>query len=80
LLDTAGDDAETTNMTRWYSTEEIGVILGVTSETVRRLIRARRLAATVFLGGERPTFRISQEALDEYRRRFTRDSLRDDWE
>ena len=67
-------------MTRWYSTQEVAAILGVTSETVRRLIRARRLAAVVILGGERPTFRISEQALEEFRRKFTRDSLRDERE
>jgi ribosomal protein L19E len=52
----------------------------MSSETVRRHIRERRLAAVVFTAGERPVFRISQEALDAFRRTYTRDTMRDDWE
>ena len=67
-------------MTRWYSTQEIAARLGVTSETVRTLIRERRLAARVILGGSRRTFRISSEALADFQRSYVRDSIRDDWE
>ncbi len=65
---------------RWYTTAEVGAELGVTDTTVRQLIRARRLEARVLLGGSRPVFRISEEALERYRKRYVRNTLRDDWE
>jgi excisionase family DNA binding protein len=65
---------------RWYTTQEVADLLGLTSESVRRLIYARRLAAVVYTGGARPTIRISDEALASYRRTYARDSMRDDWE
>jgi excisionase family DNA binding protein len=67
-------------MTRWYTTQQVAAILGVTGETVRRHIRERRLAAVVFTSGERATFRISDEAIAAFRKAYTRDSMRDDWE
>jgi excisionase family DNA binding protein len=67
-------------MARWYTTQEAAASLGLTSETVRRHIRERRLAAIVFTSGERPVFRISEEALAAFRRTYTRDSIKDDWE
>ncbi len=67
-------------MARWYTTQEVAAILGMSGETVRRHIRERRLAAIVFTSGERPVFRISEEALSAFRKTYTRDSIKDDWE
>lgn len=65
---------------RWMHTTEIADELGVSPETVRRLIRARRLRATVLLVGGRPTFRVRRSDFERFRRTFTRDSTVDDWE
>lgn len=65
---------------RWYTTKEVADLLGITSESVRRLIYDRRLAATVITGGSRPTFRISAEALAAFRRTYVRDTMHEDWE
>ncbi len=67
-------------MKRWYSTQEVAAELGVSAETVRKFIHERRLAARVILGGKRPMFRVSADALADFRRRWVRDSVRDDWE
>jgi excisionase family DNA binding protein len=65
---------------RWMHTTEVADELGVSPETVRRLIRSRRLRATVLVVGGRPTFRILYSDFERFRRTFTRDSTEDDWE
>jgi excisionase family DNA binding protein len=67
-------------MTRWYSTQEVAELLGVSSETVRRFIAKKLLGATVISAGERPTYRISEAALADFRRRHVHDSLADEQE
>ena len=59
---------------------EIADLLGVSSETVRRHIRERRLRATVLTTGHRVTYRIRPADYEAFRRDFVRDSFRDDWE
>ena len=65
---------------RWMRTTEVAEELGVDPETVRRLIRARRLRATVLLASGRPTFRILRSDFERFRAAYTRDSVVDDWE
>jgi excisionase family DNA binding protein len=65
---------------RWMHTTEVADELGVSPETIRRLIRARRLRATVLVVGGRRTFRILYSDFERFRRTFTRDSIVDDWE
>jgi excisionase family DNA binding protein len=65
---------------RWMHTTEIAAELGVSPETVRRLIRSRKLRATVLVVGGRPTFRILHSDYERFRRTFAKDSTIDDWE
>ena len=65
---------------RWLRTTDVAEELGVTDETVRRLIHARLLRATVIAAGTRRIFRIRASDLAAFRRAHTRDSIADDWE
>jgi excisionase family DNA binding protein len=64
-------------MKPWYSTEEVAAELGVSSETVRRYIRANLLGATLISAGRRPTYRISDAALTEFRKKHVLDKRAD---
>lgn len=64
----------------WLHTTDVADELGLSAETIRLLIRRQRLPATVLLLGGRPVFRIRRSHLEAFKRAYTRDSLRDDWE
>jgi excisionase family DNA binding protein len=64
----------------WLRTTDVAEELGITDETVRRLIHARLLRATVIVTGERRIFRVRRSDLEAFRRAHTRDSVSDDWE
>ena len=59
---------------------EIAELVGMSSETVRRYIRERRLRASVLTTGQRVTYRIRLADYEAFRDEFVRDSFRDDWE
>jgi excisionase family DNA binding protein len=63
----------------WLSTEQIARELGVTARWVRRQIEVQRLRARVFLTGGRHTYRIRRTHLDEFLRRYSRDTLDPFW-
>ena len=48
------------------TTTEVASVLNCDSETVRELIRCEALKAVNIATGERPTWRITQEALNEF--------------
>jgi excisionase family DNA binding protein len=82
-LDTArgGPDArgmETRD--RWMHTTEVADELGLSAETVRRLIRERRLRASAIVVGGRKTYRIRRSDLERFRQVYVRDTTLDDWE
>ena len=58
---------------RWLSTQEVAERLGMSSEWVRRQILAGRMRAVVYQTSGRSIYRVSESALDEFTRRFTRD-------
>lgn len=65
---------------RWMHTSEVAEELGVSVDTVRRLIGARRLRARVLLISGRPTFRVRRSDFEAFFSAHVRDSIRDDWE
>ena len=67
-------------MNRWLTTDEVGRRLGVTSQTVRRLIHERKLRARVLTSQSRPIYRVSERALGEFQARYHLDTFEDDWE
>ncbi len=64
----------------YLTTREVADALGVTTERVRQLIRARQLRASVRRTGTRSLFRIRRSDLDDYLAGHVLDSFRDDWE
>jgi len=65
---------------RWLHTTEVAAELGVSPETVRRLIRIRVLRASVLLVNGRRTFRVLRSELERFKAAHVRDSVTDDWE
>lgn len=64
----------------WLTTTDIANDLGVSAETVRRMIRAKKIAAIALVGSRRTTYRISRRSFEAYRGRFVKDTSVDDWE
>lgn len=64
----------------WMTTAEVAAELGRSTETIRRYVRERRLRADVIVINGRATIRISRDDFDEFRRRYVRDTIDDDWE
>lgn len=64
----------------WLSTEDVARELGVTARWARRQIEARRLRARVFLTGQRRTYRIRRADLNDFLRRYSRDTTDPYWE
>jgi excisionase family DNA binding protein len=58
----------------WYTTAEVGELLGFTDRWVRRQIELGRLKAYAFDAGNRRTLRIRRQDLDEFRRKFIHDA------
>lgn len=58
----------------WYSTQEVGQVLGMTSQWVRRQIDAGRLNARYYDGPGRRTYRIHRADLRDFMRRYGRES------
>lgn len=56
---------------QWIGTEEAARRLGMSSEWIRRQIRAGRLPARAWLVGKRPTYRLRLSDLDDFERRFS---------
>lgn len=65
---------------RWMRTTEVADELGVSPETVRRLIRAGRLRAIALRTSGRVTFRIRRSDFEHFRRAYVIDTTTDDWE
>jgi hypothetical protein len=53
------------------STDEVGRILGFSSEYVRRQCVSGRMPCTVYRTGSRSIYRITAEGLAEFRRRYS---------
>jgi len=66
--------------TRWLSTQEVGLRLGMSGEWVRRQIVARRLTAAVYATGRRRTYRIAEADLEAFLRRHRARTDDPDWE
>jgi excisionase family DNA binding protein len=64
----------------WMHTTEVADELGLSGETVRRLIRERRLRASAIGVGDRTTYRIRRSDLEHFRQAYVRDTTVDDWE
>lgn len=64
----------------WLTTAEVADDLGLSPDTVRRLIRERRLRATAITVGRRVTLRIRRSDLDAFRAVYVKDTVSDDWE
>lgn len=64
----------------WLRTTEVAERLGVSAETVRRMIRSQSLRATALVRGQRVTFRIRQSDFDRFRATYVKDTATDDWE
>lgn len=64
----------------WLTTSEVAEELGVSPDTVRRLIRDRRLRASAIRAGRRITLRVRRTDLDAFRVAYVKDTVRDDWE
>lgn len=58
----------------WYSTGEVGEILGFTPRWVRRQIDLGRLRAVAFDAGSRRTLRVNRRDLYDFRRRYLHDA------
>jgi excisionase family DNA binding protein len=56
---------------RYLGTEEVSQQLGMSPEWVRRQVQAGRLGARVFTIGGRPTYRITQAAIDAFLARYS---------
>lgn len=65
---------------RWLTTTAVADELGLSPESVRRLIRMRRLRASVLQVNDRRTFRILRSELERFKAVHLKDSLTDDWE
>ena len=65
----------------WLTTSEVAGELGLSTDTVRRLIRERRLRATaITVGRSRTTLRVRRTDLDAFRLAYVKDTAIDDWE
>ena len=66
----------------WLTTVECGRLLGVSDDTVRRLVAERVLPASLIVRapGRPPTIRIHRRDLEAFRARHVRNSVTDDWE
>jgi excisionase family DNA binding protein len=64
----------------WMHTTEVADELGLSAESVRRLIRERRLRASAIVVGGRATYRIRRTDFERFRRIYVRDTTQDDWE
>jgi len=68
------------NRKPWLTTSEVADELGVSPDTVRRLIKERRLRASAITVGKRVTLRIRSSDLDAFRHVYVKDTVTDDWE
>lgn len=59
----------------WFSTQQVGQLLGMTSQWVRRQIEAGRLNARYYEGSARKTYRIHRTDLREFMRSYGHDSV-----
>ena len=64
----------------WLTTAEVADDLGLSTDTVRRLIRERRLRATAITAGRRITLRVRRTDLEAFRLAYVKDTVNDDWE
>lgn len=56
---------------RYLGSEEVSQQLGMSPEWVRRQVLAGRLAGRIFTIGGRPTYRFTQNAIDEFLARYS---------
>jgi excisionase family DNA binding protein len=65
----------------WLTTSEVADELGVSADTVRRLIKDRRLrASAIAVGRARVTLRVRRGDLEAFRHAYVKDTATDDWE
>ena len=65
----------------WLTTVEVAAELGLSPDTVRRLIHERRLrASAIDVGRGRVTLRVRRSDLDAFRQAYVKDTQNDDWE
>lgn len=58
----------------WFTTSEVGDLLGYSDRWVRRQIELGRLKATAFDAGSRRTLRVHREDLSRFKARYLLDA------
>jgi excisionase family DNA binding protein len=64
----------------WLTRSEVAGELGLSADTVRRLIKERRLRAIAITVGRRVTLRVRRTDLDAFLHVYVKDTSTDDWE
>ena len=64
----------------WLTVEDVARAAGMTPKWVREQIHARRLVATVWMTGERRTYRISEQDWHAFQRGYSQRTSDPGWE